>query len=164
MQKIEPLGKDAQTTANIVEEIDVEDVVTVNNLEEENNYHGCEYDVSLDELDVSTTQSQLSKPNQDGSMSSKKKKKISDGSEQISTSIADAAMFLGENIRIVDLELIRSIASEKVLQESAKKLYLALCELEGLTEDKRYCALSKIPNHPMQMLIFFSLPSSVRLE
>ncbi|MFQ6652194.1 hypothetical protein Gotur_024176, partial [Gossypium turneri] len=35
---------------------------------------------------------------------------------------------------------------------------------EGLTEDERYFALSKIPDHPTQMLIFFSLPSSVRLE
>ncbi|MBA0787593.1 hypothetical protein Gotri_025855 [Gossypium trilobum] len=42
-----------------------------------------------------------------------------------------------------------SIASEKVPQESAQKSYLALCEVEGLTEDKRYRALSKIPNHQM---------------
>ncbi|KAH1108365.1 hypothetical protein J1N35_012133 [Gossypium stocksii] len=35
---------------------------------------------------------------------------------------------------------------------------------EGLTENERYRALSKIPNYPTQMLIFFSLPSSVRLE
>ncbi|MBA0851095.1 hypothetical protein Goshw_013043 [Gossypium schwendimanii] len=49
--------KDAQTTANIVEEIDVEDVAIVNNLEEGYNYHGCEDDVFLDEMDVLTTQS-----------------------------------------------------------------------------------------------------------
>ncbi|MBA0735718.1 hypothetical protein Gogos_019537 [Gossypium gossypioides] len=30
--------------------------------------------------------------------------------------------------------------------------------------DKRYRSLSKILDHPMQMLVFFSLPSSVRLE
>ncbi|MFQ6651486.1 hypothetical protein Gotur_023796 [Gossypium turneri] len=52
-------------------------------------------------------------------------------------------MLLRENIWIVGLELSRSIASGK---------------------DERYCALSKILNHPTQMLIFFSLPSSVRLE
>ncbi|MBA0723025.1 hypothetical protein Golax_003644 [Gossypium laxum] len=67
--------KDAQTSADIVEEIDVEDVATANNLEEGNNYHGCEDDVSLDEMDVSATQSQLSKPHQDGSTFSKKKRK-----------------------------------------------------------------------------------------
>ncbi|MBA0747755.1 hypothetical protein Gogos_004642, partial [Gossypium gossypioides] len=57
--------KDTQTSADIVEEIDVEDVATTNNLEEGNNYHGCEDDVSLDEIDVSATQSQLSEPHQD---------------------------------------------------------------------------------------------------
>ncbi|MBA0653811.1 hypothetical protein Goklo_020941 [Gossypium klotzschianum] len=73
-------GKDAQTVANIVEEIVAKDVATKNNLEEGNNYHGRENDVSLDEMDVSTTQSQPKKPNQDGSTSSKKKqKKIFDG-------------------------------------------------------------------------------------
>ncbi|MBA0741402.1 hypothetical protein Gogos_014561 [Gossypium gossypioides] len=87
--------KDAQTVTDIVEEIDVEDVATTNNLEEGNNYHGCEDNVSLNEMDVSATQSQPSKPNQNGD---------------------------------------------------------------------HYHALRKILNHPMQMLIFFSLPSSVRLE
>ncbi|MBA0701348.1 hypothetical protein Goari_027194 [Gossypium aridum] len=128
-------GKYAQTVANIVEEIDAEDVATTNNLEEGNNYRGCEDDVSLDEMDVSATQSQPKKPNQDG-----------------------------ENIWIVGLELSRSIASGKMIQESAQKLYSALCEVEGLTEDERYCALNKILDHPTQMLIFFSLPSLVRLE
>ncbi|MBA0881393.1 hypothetical protein Goshw_027386 [Gossypium schwendimanii] len=33
--------KDAQTAADIVEEIDAEEVATTNNLEEENNYHRC---------------------------------------------------------------------------------------------------------------------------
>ncbi|PPS02894.1 hypothetical protein GOBAR_AA17765 [Gossypium barbadense] len=111
-----------------------------------------------------TTQLQPLKPNQDGSTSLKKKKMIYDGSEQIFTSITDAAIFFGENIRNVGLELSKSISSEKVIQESAQKIYPALCEVEGLTEDKRYHALSKTPNHPMQILIFFSLPSSVRLE
>ncbi|MBA0770388.1 hypothetical protein Gotri_019033 [Gossypium trilobum] len=68
-------GKDAQTVANIVEEIDAEDVATTHNLEEGNYYRGYEDDVSLDEMDVSATQSQLKKPNQDGSTSSKKKPK-----------------------------------------------------------------------------------------
>ncbi|MBA0752269.1 hypothetical protein Gogos_001119 [Gossypium gossypioides] len=45
--------KYAQIAVDIVEEIDVEDVATANNLEEGNNYHECENDVSLDEMDVS---------------------------------------------------------------------------------------------------------------
>ncbi|MBA0767226.1 hypothetical protein Gotri_016139 [Gossypium trilobum] len=39
------------------------------------------------------------------------KKKISDESEQISTSITDTVIFLGENIQTVGLELSRSIVS-----------------------------------------------------
>ncbi|MBA0701944.1 hypothetical protein Goari_022143, partial [Gossypium aridum] len=57
--------KDAQTTVDIVKEIDDKDVATANNLEEGNDYHRCEDDVSLNEMDVSATQSQPSKPNQD---------------------------------------------------------------------------------------------------
>ncbi|MBA0642536.1 hypothetical protein Goklo_026902, partial [Gossypium klotzschianum] len=38
--------KDAQIATDIVEEIDVEDVTTTNNIEEGNNYHECENDVS----------------------------------------------------------------------------------------------------------------------
>ncbi|KHG02221.1 hypothetical protein F383_24510 [Gossypium arboreum] len=50
------------------------------------------------------------------------------------------------------------------IQESALKLYPTLCEVEGLTEDECYHELSKILDHPTQMLIFFSLPSFVQLE
>ncbi|MBA0703081.1 hypothetical protein Goari_020721 [Gossypium aridum] len=77
------------------------DVAISNNLEERNNYRGCEDNVSLDEMDA------------------------------------------------IGLELSKSIASEKVLQESAQKSYPALYEVEGLTEDKRYRALRKIPEHQM---------------
>ncbi|MFQ6636951.1 hypothetical protein Gotur_012584 [Gossypium turneri] len=91
-------GKDAQIAANIIKEIDVEDVATTNTHEERNNFYGCEADVSLDDMDLSATQPQPA------------------GNQ------------------------------------------------EGLTEDEGYRALSKILDHPMQMLIFFSLPSSVRLK
>ncbi|MFQ6656613.1 hypothetical protein Gotur_026645 [Gossypium turneri] len=51
-------GKDAQTTADIIEEIDVEDVATTNIHEERNDFYECEADVSLDNMDVSATQPQ----------------------------------------------------------------------------------------------------------
>ncbi|MBA0738474.1 hypothetical protein Gogos_011821, partial [Gossypium gossypioides] len=51
-------GKDAQTTVDIIEEINIKDMATTITHEERNNYHGCEDDVSLDEMDLSTTQSQ----------------------------------------------------------------------------------------------------------
>ncbi|MBA0635058.1 hypothetical protein Godav_029705, partial [Gossypium davidsonii] len=124
----------------------VEDVTTANTHEEINDYHGCEANVSLDEIE--------------------EEKKIFDASEQISsTSFIDAATLLGENTQTAGPEISRSIASEvliqqkseMIIQESDLELYLTLCEVEGLTEDELYRALSKIPNHPMQMLIFFSL-------
>ncbi|MFQ6624382.1 hypothetical protein Gotur_003764 [Gossypium turneri] len=52
----------------------------------------------------------------------------------------------------------------QIIKEKAINLYPTLCEIEGLTVDERYRALSKIPDHPTQMPIFFSLPSDVRLE
>ncbi|KAK5846824.1 hypothetical protein PVK06_003123 [Gossypium arboreum] len=50
----------------------------------------------------------------------RRKKKIIDGSEQISTSLTDAAILLGENIRTVGLKLSRSIASEMLIQGKPK--------------------------------------------
>ncbi|KHG14776.1 putative protease yhbU [Gossypium arboreum] len=103
----------------------------------------------------------------------RRRKNISDASNHISsTSFNDAATLLAENIRTVGVEISKSIASEVLIQkksemtiqESALKLYPTLCEVEGLIKDERYHALSKIPDHPTQMLIFFSLPSFVRLE
>ncbi|MBA0709132.1 hypothetical protein Golax_024194, partial [Gossypium laxum] len=46
----------------------------------------------------------------------RRKKKIYGGSEQIYTSLIDAATLLGENILPVGLELSRSIASEMIFQ------------------------------------------------
>ncbi|MBA0636971.1 hypothetical protein Godav_000138, partial [Gossypium davidsonii] len=37
-----------------------------------------------------------------------------------------------------------------IIQESALKLYLILCKVEGLIEDECYRVLSKIPNHPIK--------------
>ncbi|MBA0634989.1 hypothetical protein Godav_029874, partial [Gossypium davidsonii] len=47
--------------ADIIEEIDVEDIATTNTHEERNNFHGCKVDVSLDEMDLSSTQPQPSR-------------------------------------------------------------------------------------------------------
>ncbi|MBA0626489.1 hypothetical protein Godav_004149, partial [Gossypium davidsonii] len=136
-------GKDAQTGADIIEKIDIEDIATTNTHEERNDFHGCEADVSLDDMDLSATQLQQPR-NQGDSTFSKKKEKIFNASYHISsTSFTDAATLLPKNIRTIGLEISR---------------------IEGLTEDERYCKLSKILDYPTQMFIFFSLPSSVQLE
>ncbi|MBA0634984.1 hypothetical protein Godav_029874 [Gossypium davidsonii] len=90
--------KYAETNADIIEEIDVEDIATTNTHEERNNFHGCKVDVSLDEMDLSSTQPQPSR-NQGESTFSKKKKKISDASDHISSTLfTDAATLLAKNI------------------------------------------------------------------
>ncbi|MBA0550562.1 hypothetical protein Golob_021499, partial [Gossypium lobatum] len=58
------IEKNTHTTTDIVEEIYAKDIATANIPKERNNYHGCKVDVSLDEMDVSTTQSQPLRPNQ----------------------------------------------------------------------------------------------------
>ncbi|XP_052478803.1 uncharacterized protein LOC128034103 [Gossypium raimondii] len=68
-------GKDAQTAADVIEEINVQDVPTTDINEERNKFYDCEADVSLDDMDVSATEPQLDR-NQGGSTSSKKKKRI----------------------------------------------------------------------------------------
>ncbi|MFQ6621705.1 hypothetical protein Gotur_002208 [Gossypium turneri] len=149
-------GKDAQTTADIIEEIDVEDVTTTN-IHEETIF----MDAKLMFL-LMIWISQLHNHNHLETKMiphfQKRKKKISDASEQISSTLfTDAATLFGENIRTVGLEISRSIASEvliqqkskMVIQESALTLYPTLCKVEGLTEDERYRALSKIPDHLM---------------
>ena len=49
------------------------------------------------------------------------------------------------------------------IQQKVQEFYGALCEIDGLTEDELKIALTKIPNQPTQMLIFFSLLSTRRL-
>ncbi|MBA0747604.1 hypothetical protein Gogos_004509 [Gossypium gossypioides] len=66
--------KDAQTAANIIEEIDVENVATTNTHEERNDFHGCEADVSLGDMDLSATQSQPPRNQGDSTFSKKKKR------------------------------------------------------------------------------------------
>ncbi|KAL1107542.1 hypothetical protein V6Z11_D03G052100 [Gossypium hirsutum] len=100
--------------------------------------------------------------------------KNSDASDYFSSSFHDVATLLAENMRAIGEQISRSIASDMVVQqkleefqiihEKATNLYPTLCEIEGLTVAERYRALSKIPDHPTQMLVFFSLPSDVQLE
>ncbi|XP_016700582.1 uncharacterized protein At2g29880-like [Gossypium hirsutum] len=166
-------GRDAQTAADVIEEINVQDVPTTDINEERNEFNDCKADVSLDDMDVSAMEPQPDR-NQGGSTSSNKKKKNYDASDHISSSFHDAATLLAENMWAIGEQISRSIASDvlvqqkledfQIIQEKATNLDPTLWEIEGLTMDERYRALSKIPDHPTQMLVFFSLPSDVWLE
>ncbi|PPD92515.1 hypothetical protein GOBAR_DD10545 [Gossypium barbadense] len=104
-----------------------------------------------------------------GSSSSNKRKKKSDARDNMSSSFDEAVTLLAENMRAIGDQISRSIASDvvvqqkseefQIIQEKATNLYSTLWEIEGLTDYERYRALSKIPDHPTQMLVFFSLPS-----
>ncbi|MFQ6621620.1 hypothetical protein Gotur_002969, partial [Gossypium turneri] len=112
-------GKDAQTAADVIEEINVEDVETkgVPHLQ-------------------------------------RRKKKNSDASDHIFSSFHDAATLLAENMWAIGKQISKSITSNvvvqqkleefQIIQEKAINLYPTLCEIEGLTVDERYRALSKI--------------------
>ncbi|MFQ6656754.1 hypothetical protein Gotur_026722 [Gossypium turneri] len=65
-------------------------------------------------------------------------------------------------MRLIGEQISRSITSNvavqqkseefQIIQEKATNLYPTLCEIEGLTVDERYRALSKIPDHPTLFL------------
>ncbi|MFQ6655444.1 hypothetical protein Gotur_025995, partial [Gossypium turneri] len=141
--------------------------------EERNSFYDCEADVSLDDMDVSAAEPRRDR-DQGGSLSSNKKKKKSDARDNMYSSFNEAATLLAENMQAIGDQISRSIAFDvvvqqkseefQIIQEKTTNLYSTLWETEGLTEDERYRALSKIPDHPTQMLIFFSLPSAARLE
>ena len=74
-----------------------------------------------------------------------------------------ATTLLGDKIEIVGRELSKSNGLKMVIQQRVQELYGALCEIDSLIEDELEIALTKIPNQPTQMLVFFSLPSTWRL-
>ncbi|MBA0675292.1 hypothetical protein Goari_016845 [Gossypium aridum] len=114
------IRKYAQIAVDIVEELCAEDVANKRNLEEESNENGCEFDVSLNEMDVLATQSQPSNPNKVDSTFSKKKKRSGVSEPIYSTSLIDATTSLEDNIRTIYLELSRSIAFEMLIHEKSK--------------------------------------------
>ncbi|OMO84822.1 hypothetical protein COLO4_21831 [Corchorus olitorius] len=69
----------------------------------------------------------------------------------------------GDGIREAGKDLSRSIGSEMVIQEKVQELDIILAEIVGLTEEERDITLSKIPDHPEQMLVFGSLPPHRKL-
>nr|KJB11808.1 hypothetical protein B456_002G1085002 [Gossypium raimondii] len=166
-------GKDAQTAADVLEEINAEDVPTTDMNEERNTFYDCEANVSLDDMNIFGTEPRGDR-DQGGSSSSNKKKKKSDARDNMSSSFNEASTLLAENVRAIGDQISRSIASDvvvqqkseefQIIQEKATNLYSTLWETEGLTDDERYRALSKIPDHPTQMLVFFSLPYAARME
>lgn len=59
-------------------------------------------------------------------------------------SLIDAAMFLSDKIRQVKINLSQSIGTEMIILQRAQEYDAALGKIEGLTEDERDIALSKL--------------------
>ncbi|KAK5819918.1 hypothetical protein F383_25057 [Gossypium arboreum] len=98
-------GKDTQTTVDIIEEIDVEDVVATNTNKERNDFHGCEADFLW-----MTWIFQLHNRNQLEIKVilhlQRRKKKISDTSDSF-TSFNDAATLLAKIYGLLALKSVR---------------------------------------------------------
>ena len=107
------IGKDSQTAADIIKELEAEPEGHQGINEEGNTENRCENEVSVDEMDASTTQTQSYNPERaDFTYSKKEKKKSIDVGEPVSAkSLINAATLLSENIRKVGYELSRSIGS-----------------------------------------------------
>ncbi|XVF43690.1 hypothetical protein PTKIN_Ptkin02bG0061000 [Pterospermum kingtungense] len=141
-------GKDTQTAADILEDIALEENIEINKGTE----HESQFELGSDDMDISSRVPQIS-------TSSKRKRKAS----EIDDSLA-AASLLGDKLSKIADKLSDNIGSERILQQKIQELERALSELEGLTEDEMDIALSKFPDHPSQMLLFFSLSPSQRLR
>ncbi|PPD91223.1 hypothetical protein GOBAR_DD11842 [Gossypium barbadense] len=116
-------GKDAQTAADVLEEINADDVPTTDMNEERNTFYDCEADVSLDDMDVSGTEPRRDR-DQGGSSSSNKRKKKSNARDNMYSSFDEAATLLAENIKAVGDQISRSIASEILCKPNIRtKLY-----------------------------------------
>ncbi|XP_052481143.1 uncharacterized protein LOC128035441 [Gossypium raimondii] len=113
-------GKDAQTTADVLEEINADDVPTTDMNEERNTFYDCEADVSLDDMDVSGTEPRGDR-DQRGSSSSNKRKKKSAARYNMYSSFDEAATLLAENIKAVGDQISRSIASGVVVQQKSEE-------------------------------------------
>ncbi|GKV40994.1 hypothetical protein SLEP1_g48577 [Rubroshorea leprosula] len=145
----------------------------------DHNENKGENSVSLDDSHPSIaqyTRGSASKRNE-VALSSKEKKREEDAvivaqepdskkaeGESTAECIVNAARLLGNDlIKEVNKELIKGIGSDVMLLEKSSRLDSALSKIEGLTEDERNIALRKLPDHPIQMLIFFNLSPDRRL-
>ncbi|XVF56330.1 hypothetical protein PTKIN_Ptkin06aG0110400 [Pterospermum kingtungense] len=149
-------GKDAQTARDIIEEIQTEgndegnDGRTTDFEYEDHNIHGSD-DQEMSFAPRTSTSS--------------KKRKVNEMNEPISAeTLINATTILSENMTEIGNKLSRSIGTEMRPEERAEKLYNALDEINGLTEDEKEISLSKIPDHGSQMVVFFSLPPSQPLR
>ncbi|WCJ18775.1 hypothetical protein M5689_001100 [Euphorbia peplus] len=146
------MGKDPQGVDDVLEEIHEQ-----GSKEDHEGESTHEYDGSAIRTDGGS--------NQIDDASSKKRKAKSSAIESSTTdSILNAAKMLGNDMKEICKDISRSIGVELTIQEKAQELYGVLKQVEGLTNTEMFFALRKILDHPTQMLVFFSLPTELKLE
>ncbi|GAB4844018.1 hypothetical protein Ancab_013982 [Ancistrocladus abbreviatus] len=152
-------GANAQTIDDIIEEIQDEEA---NHQESINEEIGLELEEGTQGVVASTscTQSQYREKNNECS-SKRKRQKASEDDGVTSECILSAAIMLGSDIKKASKILG---ATERVIQEKVVELDKFLSEIEGLFTREWTLASIKLPDHPRQMLVFFSLPPARRLE
>ncbi|XP_017970223.1 PREDICTED: uncharacterized protein At2g29880 isoform X2 [Theobroma cacao] len=152
-------GKDAQTAADILEEMqDCND--TINEEIEGENLAGYNFE----DEDFSNIQPQTSAPRSDTTSTRKRKRLNETGDPITSESIIAAATILGENIKEAGIEFSRSVGAEVNIQQKAQELDGILSQVEGLTAMERVLASIKLPESPTLMFVFFSIDPDRRLE
>lgn len=92
-----------------------------------------------------------------GGSSRKKAAKTSDYSL-----ISDSIMMLGNDMKEIGKEMSTCMGTELALQEKAQDLFGALKAIDGLKEDEIFDALYNIPERPIHMTVFSSLPTEYR--
>ncbi|XVF66050.1 hypothetical protein PTKIN_Ptkin10aG0002700 [Pterospermum kingtungense] len=146
-------GKDAQSATDIVEEIqnkDNDNSPDVGSADEWNTQQ------LGDDMEMSFAPSMSS--------SSKKRKAHEMSDTNTAEVLVRATTLLTDKMVEIGEKLSESVGTEMRLEKRAKELAAALDEIEGLTEDERDNALSKILEHPTQIVVFFSLLPSRRLR
>ncbi|GAB4860494.1 hypothetical protein Ancab_035652 [Ancistrocladus abbreviatus] len=147
------IGVNAQTVDDVFEEIQQEEASRQEIINEE-------IDPESREEGTSHTQSKCKEKNIESS-SKRKRQNINDDDAVTSECILNAAMMLGNDIKEASKILG---ATEHVIQEKVAELDKFLSEVERLSAREWTLASIKLPDHPRQMLVFFSLPSARRLE
>ncbi|XVF83706.1 hypothetical protein PTKIN_Ptkin16aG0512600 [Pterospermum kingtungense] len=146
-------GKDAQSAADIVEEIQNED-------------NDNSLDVgSADEWNTQQLGDDMEMSFAPPMSSSSKKRKAHEMSDTNTAKVlVRATTLLTDKMVEIGEKLSESVRTEMRLEKRVEELAAALDEIEGLTEDEKDNALSKIPEHPTQIVVFFSLLPSRRLR
>ncbi|XVF47446.1 hypothetical protein PTKIN_Ptkin03bG0109200 [Pterospermum kingtungense] len=145
--------KDAQSTVDIVEEIQNAGNDGSPDIGSANEYHTQHLG---DDMEMSFAPSI--------STSSKKRKENEMSATNTTEVLMRATALLTDKMIDIGEKLNESDGTKMRLEKRVKELGTALDEFEGLTEDERDNALRKLSEHPSQMVVFFSLLPSRRLR